>query len=65
MSRPHAGSTLARSTLAARDLLPGERLVDTGYTDARLLVASKAAYGMELLSPVQTDVLWQSTAPAP
>jgi transposase len=48
--------------LAARDLLPGEHLVDTGYTDARLLVASKVAYGMELLGPVQTDVQWQSTA---
>jgi len=50
--------------LAARDLLPSEHLVDTGYVDAHLLVDSTVTYGVELLGPVPPDVSWQARAQA-
>lgn len=39
--------------LAARDLLPAEHAVDTGYTTAALLVQAKTERDVELLGPVQ------------
>jgi transposase len=45
--------------LAARDLLPREHLVDTGYVDAHLLVESTRNYDVELLGPVPPDPSWQ------
>jgi hypothetical protein len=39
--------------LAARDLLPAEHAVDTGYTSAALLVQARAEHQVELLGPVQ------------
>ncbi len=45
--------------LAARDLLPQEHLVDTGYVEAELLVSSQQQYGVRLLGPTRPDVSWQ------
>ena len=40
-----------REDFQAKDLLPGEHLVDTGYIDAELLVQSKERYGLDLVGP--------------
>lgn len=43
------------AALAARDLLPERHIVDTGYIDAPLLVASKAEYDVDLVGPTRHD----------
>jgi len=48
--------------LAEKDLLPKQHLVDTGYVDAKLLVDSQVAYGIELIGPPMPDSSWQSKA---
>jgi transposase len=53
--RVHAG-------LARRALLPCEHLVDGGYVDADLLIASAATYGVALLGPAPPDNAWQARA---
>src|SRR5262249_46110165 len=47
-----------------RDLLPGEHLVDTGYTDSLVLVTSPSAYGVTIVGPVAEDPSWQARAGA-
>ncbi len=53
---PEADGT-ATPTIQARledkGLLPGVHIVDTGYLDAELLVASRNDYGVELLGPTR------------
>jgi transposase len=48
--------------LDEKGLLPQEHLVDTGYTDAKDLVASDLQHGVELLGPVQEAHTWQDKA---
>lgn len=48
--------------LAAKELLPGEHLLDAGYIDAELLVSSRREYGIEVVGPVRPDVSWQAKA---
>jgi hypothetical protein len=45
-----------------RDLLPGEHLVDKGYTDAHVLVESRREYGVTIIGPVAEDPSWQARA---
>lgn len=45
-----------------RDLLPGEHLVDKGYTDSRVLIDSRSAYGVTIIGPVADDPSWQARA---
>ena len=45
-----------------RDLLPGEHLVDKGYTDAQVLVDSQREYGVTIVGPVADDPSWQARA---
>jgi transposase len=47
-------------SLESRNLLPSEHLVDKGYTDAKVLVASQREYGVEIIGPVAQDPSWQS-----
>jgi len=47
-------------SLACRNLLPSAHLVDKGYTDAKVLVASQREHGVEIISPVAQDPSWQS-----
>ena len=47
-------------SLDSRNLLPSEHLVDKGYTDATVLVASQRDYGVEIIGPVAQDPSWQS-----
>jgi transposase len=48
--------------LAAKDLLPALHIVDTGYLDAELLLASREDYRVELLGPTRRDQRWQARA---
>src|SRR4051794_68406 len=48
------------ASLAARDLLPGEHLVDKGYTDSHVLVDSLRRFGVEVVGPVADDPSWQA-----
>jgi transposase len=50
------------AALAGKQLLPDEHLVDTGYVDAELLVASQQDYGVDLVGPTRPDVKWQARA---
>src|SRR4051812_13787432 len=47
-----------------RDLLPGEHLVDKGYTDSMVLVASEREYSVTIVGPVAEDPGWQARAGA-
>ncbi|MGZ3434232.1 MAG: IS1182 family transposase [Isosphaeraceae bacterium] len=49
-------------SLKRSDLLPGEHLVDKGYTDAHVLVESPSEYGVTLVGPVAEDPSWQARA---
>jgi len=48
--------------LADKGLPPNLHIVDTGYLDAELLLASRADYGVELLGPTRRDQRWQARA---
>ena len=50
------------ASLAPRELLPAEHLVDKGYTDAHVLVGSQREYGVEIVGPVAEDPSWQARA---
>jgi len=45
-----------------KGLLPALHIVDTGYLDADLLLASREDYGVELLGPTRRDQRWQARA---
>jgi transposase len=60
---PIADATMTpvvHADLQDRDLLPDVHIVDTGFLDAALLVASKQEYGVDLLGPARPDVKWQA-----
>lgn len=48
--------------LERKALLPQSHIVDTGYLDAELLVASQRDYGVDLLGPTRADYKWQAQA---
>ncbi len=50
-------------SLADKNLLPSEHLVDAGYVDGTLLVESKQQHNLELIGPVRDNVSWQSKNP--
>ncbi len=50
-------------SLANKELLPKEHLVDAGYVDGTLLVESKQQHDLELIGPVRDNVSWQSKNP--
>ena len=51
---------VVHASLARRGLLPGEHLVDKGYTDSHVLVDSRRRYGVTILGPVADDPSWQA-----
>ncbi len=53
---------VVHASLAARDWLPDEHLVDKGYTDAHVLVDSRRDYGVHIIGPVAEDPSWQAQA---
>lgn len=48
------------ASLAPRELLPAEHLIDKGYTDADVLVASQQKYDVAIIGPVAGDPSWQA-----
>ena len=50
-------------SLADKELLPSDHLVDAGYVDGTLLVESKQLHDIELIGPVRDNVSWQSKNP--
>jgi transposase len=48
--------------MAARDLLPGEHLVDAGYVRGPNLVASQREHRVDLIGPIYEDHQWQAKA---
>jgi transposase len=50
------------SSLKAKDLLPRTHLVDSGYIDADLLVATEKEYGLDLCGPPRANYHWQAQA---
>jgi transposase len=51
---------IVHASLERRGLLPGEHLVDKGYTDSHVLVDSKQRHGVTLIGPVADDPSWQA-----
>lgn len=47
-------------SLEKRGLLPGDHLVDKGYTDSHMLVDSQQRYGVTIIGPVANDPSWQA-----
>jgi transposase len=52
--------TVVHTSLAARNQLPAEHLVDKGYTDSHALVDSQREYGVAIIGPVADDPSWQA-----
>jgi transposase len=53
-------TTPAHAALRAKGLLPATHLVDTGYLDAGLLVATRRDFGIDLAGPARADERWQA-----
>ena len=51
---------VVHASLERRGLLPGEHLVDKGYTASHVLVDSKQRYGVTITGPVADDPSWQA-----
>jgi transposase len=51
---------VVHASLERRGLLPGEHLVDKGYTDSRVLVDSPRRYGVTIVGPVAAATGWQA-----
>jgi transposase len=51
---------VVHASLAERDLLPSEHLVDKGYTDSQVLADSRQRFGVEVVGPVADDPSWQA-----
>src|ERR1035438_5984956 len=53
---------VVHESLAKRELLPSEHLVDKGYTDSEMLVESERQHGVRIIGPVSDDPSWQLRA---
>jgi transposase len=53
---------VVHASLAPRDLLPTEHLVDKGYTDPHVLVDSQRDHAVTIIGPVADDPSWQARA---
>ena len=53
-------AAVVHASLDRRGLLPGEHLVDKGYTDSHVLVDSKRLHGVTIIGPVADDPSWQA-----
>lgn len=50
---------IIHAELARSDRLPGEHVVDAGYTTGELLVSSEREYGVQVIGPMRPDTSWQ------
>ncbi|GBF08005.1 Alr7249 protein, partial [Deinococcus aerius] len=46
--------------LAAREVLPGEHLMDGGYVSGDLMIRAKARHGVEVIGPTRRNPSWQA-----
>jgi transposase len=53
-------AAVVHASVQPRNLLPSEPLVDQGYTDAHVLVASQRHSGVTMVGPVADDPGWQA-----
>ena len=53
-------TTPAHTALRDKGLLPATHLVDTGYLDAELLVATRRDFEIDLAGPARADERWQA-----
>ena len=53
-------AVVVHASLEKRGLLPGDHLVDKGYTDSHVLVDSKQRFGVTIIGPVADDPSWQA-----
>jgi transposase len=51
---------VVHQSLERRGLLPGDHLVDKGYTDSHVLVDSQQRYDVTIVGPVADDPSWQA-----
>ena len=49
-----------QSRLAARELLPGQHLLDAGYVTAGHIVESRKKHGITLVGPIMEEPSWQA-----
>lgn len=61
---PDAQLPTIHQALADKDLLPSEHVVDAGYVDSAVVVASKDEHHIDVLGPVPPDASWQAHAKA-
>jgi transposase len=59
----HTALAPIQADLAAKELLPAEHYVDSGYVDAAALVESQQEHAIKLVGPVQADASWQAHTP--
>ncbi len=52
------------TALAAKECLPAEHLVDSGYVSGEQLVASQKEHQIRLVGPIRANTSWQATAGA-
>ena len=50
-------------TLASKELLPSEHVVDAGYVDGDLLISSKVEHEVDVVGPVRPNTSWQAKIP--
>jgi transposase len=53
---------IIQQQLAARDLIPGEQIVDSGYPTAEHLLTSQTTHGIDVIGPLAADHSWQAKA---
>lgn len=51
------------AALAAKDCLPGQHLVDRGYSAGDGFTSSQQTYGVDLVAPARPNVSWQAQTP--
>lgn len=54
-----AGAPIVHESLAAKDLLPDQHIVDAGYVDGEVLASSERDYGVRIIGPARMDTSWQ------
>ena len=54
--------TRIHAALAAKDALPQQHLMDSGYVDTGVVMESRADHQVEVIGPVNADGSWQSKA---
>ncbi|HEX2916349.1 MAG TPA: IS1182 family transposase [Chloroflexia bacterium] len=57
----HETTPVIHEHLKLNEVLPALHIVDTGYTEAKLLVSSLKNYQVELLGPSRPNVHWQNS----